>query len=161
MALDEITIQRIKTMHPCVLKEVLEMYEYANEKLLPKGVRLRLTYTLRSNKEQDALYAQGRTKPGRIVTNAKGSQSWHNPPAVLAFDIVMLLDKDGNGTFETASYNVDKHWMKVTNYFKSKGWEWGGDFKSIKDSPHFQKTFGFTLKEINSMPKDKNGYVIF
>ena len=156
MALDQITVDRIKTMHPKLRDELLEQYAYANEKLLPKGVRLRFAYTLRTNSEQDALYAIGRTKPGRIITNAKGGQSMHNYG--LAFDIVILLDKDGDGKFETASYDLDKHWMAVTNYFKSKGWECGGDWKSFKDYPHFQKTFGLTIADLKSYRKDSGGY---
>lgn len=148
MALDQITLQRIKTLHPRVRKEALDMYTHANEKLLGKGVRLRFAHTYRTPKEQDGLYAQGRTKAGRIVTNAKGWQSVHNYG--LALDIVLLYDKDNNGTFETASWDLNKDWMKVTDYFKSLGWEWGGDWKSFKDAPHFQKTFGMTTKQMKA-----------
>jgi peptidoglycan L-alanyl-D-glutamate endopeptidase CwlK len=78
------------------------------------------------------------------VTNARGGQSIHNYG--LAFDIVLLYDNDGNGTFEEASWSMirdfDKDsradWMEVVNYFKSQGWEWGGDWKRFKDAPHFQ-----------------------
>lgn len=159
MALDKITVDRIGLMHPSLVKEVQAMYAWANEKLLPEGVRLRFTHTLRSNKEQDELYAQGRTKPGPKVTDAKAGQSMHNYG--LAFDTVILLDKDGDGKFETVSYSLDKHWMAVTNYFKSKGWEWGGDWKSFKDNPHFQKSFGFKWRDLAKMKKDSDGYVIF
>lgn len=144
-------------MHPAVRQEVYNLYSHINSKILGKGVRLRLAYTYRSIEEQNALYAQGRTKLfdnyGRrlgIVTNAPGGKSIHNYG--LAFDIVLLLDKDGNGTFETASWDTkadfDKDgkadWMEVVNYLKSHGWVWGGDFKSIVDYPHFEKTFGNT-----------------
>lgn len=44
--------------------------------------------TVRSNEEQDALYAQGRTVPGKIVTNAHAGQSAHNYG--LAIDFVPL-----------------------------------------------------------------------
>lgn len=147
MAQDNITIDRINLMHPKVREEVLDMYLYANNKLLGKGVRLRFSHTLRTIEEQNELYAQGRTKKGSIVTNAKGGQSYHN--FGLAFDIVLLYDKDGNGTFEFASWdNKDPNWIKVTQYFKSKGWFWGGDFKSFKDYPHFEKTFGYTTAKL-------------
>lgn len=156
MALDEITIERIKTLHPKIRKEVLEAYIYINEKLLGKGVRLRFAYTYRSNAEQDKLYNQ---KPK--VTNAKGGQSIHNYG--LAFDIVLLYDLDGNGTFETASWDMKKDfdknniadWMEVTNYFKSKGYEWGGDWKSFKDAPHFQKAFGLTWQQMKTKIDNK------
>lgn len=154
--MDAITLERIKLLHPKVRQEVLEAYTYVNNKLLGKGVRLRFAYTLRTIEEQDELYASGRTKPGKKVTNAKGGQSIHNYG--LAFDIVLLYDKDGNGTFETASWDTkadfDKDkiadWMEVTNYFKSIGWTWGGDWKGFPDYPHFEKTFGHTWKTLKA-----------
>lgn len=136
--MDKISIDRIKEAHPSIRCQLLEQYLEANN-LLGKGARLRLAYVYRSNTLQDKLYNQ---KPK--VTNAKGGQSIHNYG--LAFDIVLLYDNDGNGTFEEASWSMirdfDKDskadWMEIVNYFKSKGWEWGGDWKSFKDNPHFQ-----------------------
>lgn len=151
MALDQITLERIKTLHPKIRKEVLDAYTHINEKLLGKGVRLRFAYTYRTNAEQDVLFNQ---KPK--VTNAKGGQSIHNYG--LAFDIVILYDLDDNGTFETASWDMKKDfdkdgiadWMEITNYFKSIGFEWGGDWKSFKDAPHFQKVFGLTWQQMKA-----------
>ena len=40
-------------------------------------------------------------------------------------------------------------WIEVANYFKSIGLEWGGDWSKFKDYPHFQKTFGYTWKDLN------------
>ncbi|WP_313553018.1 M15 family metallopeptidase [Sphingobacterium multivorum] len=141
---DSITLNRIDLMHPALRDELRSQYLEINTRL-PKGVRLRFTHTLRTFEEQNALYAQGRTTKGKIVTNAKGGSSWHNYGC--AFDIVILYDKDGNGSFETASWDEDKYFMTVVNYFKSKGWFWGGDFRSFKDSPHFEKTFGLTISQ--------------
>ena len=114
---------------------------------LGKGARLRLAYVYRTPEEQDALFNK-RPK----VTNAKGWQSIHNYG--LAFDIVLLYDNDGDGKFEEASWSMirdfDKDskadWVEVTNLFKSRGWEWGGDWKKFKDAPHFQMSFGFDWK---------------
>lgn len=136
--MDQITIDRIKEAHPLIRTKLLEQYLEANN-LLGQGARLRFAYVYRSNAVQDKLYNQ-RPK----VTNAKGGQSIHNYG--LAFDIVLLYDNDGNGTFEEASWSMirdfDKDgkadWMEIVNYFKSKGWEWGNDWKSFKDAPHFQ-----------------------
>lgn len=127
---DEITVNRIKLLHPSIRNQVKEWYLEINKKL-PKGVRLRFTHTYRSIEEQNKLFNH-RPK----VTNAKGGQSIHNYG--LAFDIVILLDKDGNGSFETASFEVDKFWLKVAEFFKSKGFVWGGDWTSFKDYPHFE-----------------------
>jgi len=141
---DSITLNRIDLMHPILRDELRNQYLEINTQL-PKGVRLRFTHTLRTFEEQSELYAQGRTKAGKIVTNADAGRSWHN--YAMAMDIVILYDKDNNGTFETASWDEDKYFMTVVNYFKSKGWFWGGDFRSFKDSPHFEKTFGLTISQ--------------
>lgn len=163
---DPITLQRIETALPAIREALRAEYLYCNNRLLGKGVRLRFPYVLRTNEEQAELYAQGRTKPGRKVTNAKPGQSYHNYG--LAFDIVLLYDNDGNGTFEEASWDRlrdgdgDKRsdWMEVVDFFKSRGWEWGGDFRSFKDYPHFQKTFGYTWRDLQRMRKDREGYPI-
>lgn len=159
--MDQITLSRIALLHPKIRQEVLDAYTHVNNKLLGKGVRLRFAYTLRTFAEQDALYAIGRTKlfdsnGKRLgkVTNAKGGQSIHNYG--LAFDIVLLLDKDGDGKFETASWETtvdfDKDgkadWMEVVEHFESIGWKWGGRWKSFPDKPHFEKTFGLTWQEM-------------
>ncbi len=139
--MDLITIGRIKTAHPKLRDELEKDYIECNN-LLPKGIRLRFAYVYRSVEEQNKLFAQ-RPK----VTNARGGQSIHNYG--FAFDIVILKDKDNNGTFETASFDIDEHWIKVVKFFKSKGWTWGGDWKSFKDAPHFEKTFGHTWQTLS------------
>lgn len=136
--MDKITIERIKQAHPKLRDELLSLYSQCN-KMLPAGVRLRFAYVFRSPAEQHALFLQ-RPK----VTNADSWQSIHNYG--LAFDIVLLYDKNGDGTFETASWDNDKHWQTVVKFFKSKGYEHGGDWKKFPDAPHFQKTFGFDWK---------------
>ena len=153
--MDQLSIERIKQAHPKVRAELLALYTKANN-ALPKGIRLRLAYVYRSIAEQDALY-----KLVPKVTNAKGWQSIHNYG--LAFDIVILYDKDNNGTFESASWAINEHWLKVVDIFKANGWEWGGDWKNFKDAPHFQKTFGFDWRTLQGRVqkditiKDDNG----
>ena len=148
---DKLTIERIENAHPIIREELKEYYLECNNKL-PKGVRLRFSHVYRTNEEQDELFAK-RPK----VTNAKGGQSIHNYG--LAFDIVILFDKDGNGTFETASWKVDRYFMIVVDYFKSKGYEWGGDWNKFQDRPHFQKSFGHTWRTLQALPTklDDNG----
>ena len=50
--------------------------------------------------------------------------------------------------------------MKVVSFFKSKGWEWGGDWRKFKDSPHFQlkKDDGssYTWQYLSSLNKENN-----
>lgn len=150
---DAITIKRIALLHPAIRYEVLDFYK--NE-IVPAltDAYCRFAFTLRTFPEQDMLYAKGRTKlydnKGNrlgIVTKAKAGQSYHNYG--LAVDIVLI---DGH----SASWDIAKDfdgdgvadWMEVVKIFKSHDWEWGGEFKSIKDFPHFQKTFGYQWREL-------------
>jgi peptidoglycan L-alanyl-D-glutamate endopeptidase CwlK len=164
--MDKVTLDRIATLHPKIRQKVLAAYLYVNNKLLGKGVRLRFAYTTRTNEEQAEMYAQGRTKlfdsTGKrlgIITQAKAGQSIHNYH--LAFDIVLLLDKDGDGKFESATYEMldfdkdgKKDWLEVVEYFKSIGFTWGGDWK-FKDAPHFEMTFGHSWRTL--MESVRNG----
>lgn len=106
------------------------------------GLAILVTQGLRSWEEQDQLYAKGRTVPplgkANIVTNAKGGQSYHN--FGLAFDIV-VLDSVGKADWDTSHPG----WATAASIGKSLGLEWGGDFKSIKDLPHYQYTGGLSL----------------
>lgn len=149
---DQITIDRINLLHPSIREDVKKWYLEINKKL-PKGVRLRFTHTYRSIEEQNKLYNQ---KPK--VTNAKGGQSIHNYG--LAFDIVILFDKDNNGTFETASFKVDKYWLQVAEFFKSKGFVWGGDWTSFKDYPHFEVK-GYKWQDLQKLPKFINNGISY
>ncbi|NBQ17520.1 M15 family peptidase [bacterium] len=150
--MDQLTIDRIATAHPKIREELNNYYIECNNKL-PKGVRLRFAYVYRSVEEQNKLYNQ-RPK----VTNAKGGQSIHQYG--LAFDYVIMLDKDNNGTFESIEWSLASPYHKViVDYFESKGYEWGGSWVSFKDYPHFQKTFGNTWQTLKNKPtfKDTNG----
>lgn len=112
------------------------------------GTLIRVAQGFRTYAEQDALYAQGRTAPGNIVTKAKGGFS--NQNFGLAFDIVRIT----NGKLD---YNLD--WKSLSTLGKSKGFEWGGYWK-FKDMPHFENMFGNSLKELRALPKDKKGLPI-
>jgi peptidoglycan L-alanyl-D-glutamate endopeptidase CwlK len=152
--IDQVTLQRINMLHPKIKDEVLDIYTNKVCPALTGGVYCRFAYTLRTFAEQDALYAIGRTKLFDanqkrlgVVTNAKAGQSLHNYG--LAFDIVLI---DG----PEASWDIVKDftgdgqstWMKVINTYKDNGYEWGGDWVSLKDTPHIQKVFGYTWQEL-------------
>jgi peptidoglycan L-alanyl-D-glutamate endopeptidase CwlK len=165
---DQKTLERIQLLHPKLREEALTMYDEIVAALTGTAA-CRFAYTLRTFAEQDALFAQGRTKAGAIVTKAKGGQSYHNYG--LAIDIVLLVDKDNNGTFETASWDLKtdfdgdgkSDWQEIVAIFKRYGYEWGGDWK-FNDAPHFQKTFGKSIAELQTLHKtgkvDKNGFVL-
>lgn len=149
MNIDKITIDRIKKLHPAVSDEVNSIYTKICEALAGRAV-CRFSYTLRTFNEQAELYAQGRTKPGKVVTNAKPGQSLHNYG--LAFDIVLIIDGKTASWDTIKDFDGDKEadWMEVVKICKSYGWKWGGDFKSFKDYPHFEKSFGLNWPEMKA-----------
>lgn len=103
-----------------------------------QGITLKVTGTYRSFEEQDALYAEGRTTRGPIVTNAKGGQSLHNWR--VAFDCVPIVNN-------VAVYNDKALWTKIAHIAASCGLEWGGSWASFPDDPHFQYTLGHTWED--------------
>ena len=92
------------------------------------GIAIKVISGTRSYDEQNALYEQGRSKAGRIVTNARGGYSNHN--FGIAFDI---------GVFEGGRYLEESPAYKAVGALGMKlGLEWGGNWKTIQDEPHFQ-----------------------
>lgn len=152
--IDQLTLARINELHPAVREEVKNIYVNQIVPVLSSNVYCRFAYTLRTFAQQDELYAQGRTKlfdsfGNRLgkVTNAKGGQSIHNYG--LALDIVLI---DGNVASWNNVRDFDKDgkpdWMEIVQIFKDNDWKWGGDFISLIDRPHFQKTFGYTWQDL-------------
>jgi len=104
------------------------------------GIDVLITATHRSLEESGRLYAQGRTAPGKIVTKAKPGQSFHNWR--VAWDCYPRI----NGQVQWAYEGVAKPlWDKMGEIAERNGIEWGHNWKSIKDTPHFQYTGGHTL----------------
>lgn len=109
-----------------------------------EGIDLLVTSTYRDAESQNALYAQGRTAPGKIVTNAKAGQSWHNHRC--AIDVVPVV----NGK---AVWNDTALWARIGAIGKAAGLEWAGDWKKFKETAHFQYTGGKTLAQLQAGEK--------
>jgi peptidoglycan L-alanyl-D-glutamate endopeptidase CwlK len=71
-----------------------------------------------------------------------------------------MVDKDGNGSYESAVWDTKtdfdadgiSDWREVVEIFAKHGWEWGGNWNAPKtDAPHFQKTFGYSIKELQAL----------
>lgn len=168
--MDKLTLERINGLHPALREEGLQIYKEICAALTGRAL-CRFAYALRTFAEQEVLYAQGRGKPGDIVTDARGGFSYHNYG--LAVDVVFLLDKDNNGTHESASWDFqadfdgDKtpDWNEVDTIFKKYGWSGLYHKRDGKrwDLPHFQKTFGFPVNELlaryNAKKVDEHNYV--
>ena len=110
-----------------------------------QGLIIGIGESFRTKEEQDALYAKGRTAPGNIVTNAKGSSYSSHHQWGTAFDIYR---NDGKGVYTDS----DGFFEKVGKIGKSIGLEWGGDWKSPVDKPHFQlPDWGSTTTKLKKM----------
>ena len=106
------------------------------------GIDLIVTSTYRDVESQDALYEQGRTTPGHIVTNARGGQSYHNYRC--AVDVVPVV----NGKCDwDGSHPV---WADVGRIGKESGLDWAGEWVHFKELAHFQYTGGLSLTDLQS-----------
>lgn len=130
-----INSRRLYDLHPIVATKCAAHVKACSE----AGIDIILTSTYRDFESQDALYAQGRTAPGRIVTNAKGGQSYHNYK--VAYDVVPL--RNGKPVWDSE----DPVWKQVGELGKQAGLDWAGDWKRFKEFPHFQFTGGLTIAD--------------
>jgi peptidoglycan L-alanyl-D-glutamate endopeptidase CwlK len=138
--------RKLDDLHPRVRK----MAERLLADAAAAGIPLTVTFTLRSMATQAALYAQGRTKPGKIVTNAPAGYSFHN--FGLALDVVptALLKLPSWGDTPSHQKATDALWARVGAIGKAIGFRWGGDFKSIKDRPHFEWSGDLVLADLRA-----------
>ncbi len=112
---------------------------------LLEGVDVLITSTYRDYASQAALYAQGRTEPGKIITRAMPGYSFHQHR--VAFDFVPIV----NGKPEWGDENL---WAKCGAVGALAGLEWGGKWK-FTDKPHMQDTGGVTIAQF--IERAKNG----
>jgi peptidoglycan LD-endopeptidase CwlK len=177
---DKVSIAVVDKLHPKIRGLVKQGIIDAEAKL-PITVAIRVVQGGRSFEYQHALYCQPWDKKdndgdGKIdeadekVTNADAGQSYHN--FWLAIDFAILYDLDGNGNYEKLSWDMVKDhdrdgqadWMEVVAVFeKVPGCKWGGRWKSFKDNPHFEWSFGYSVSQLLAKVKakqvDNNGYV--
>ncbi|WP_419869150.1 M15 family metallopeptidase [Chryseobacterium sp. CT-SW4] len=165
--MDQVTLQRIEKLHPIVREEVKKIIKECDEALTGPA-KVRITQGLRSFEEQEKLYAIGRITHGKKVTNAKAGQSIHNYG--FAVDICLII----NG--KTASWDTKKDWdndqtadwYECVKIFARHGWDWGGNWKTFKDMPHFEKRniptekglIKTSWRTLLKMKRDREGYVI-
>lgn len=106
------------------------------------GADFRITVGYRSPERQNELYAQGRTKPGNIVTYVRGGRSKHQTGR--AIDIVWRKGKGINDRNPKGTLYDPVELEKMARIFQQAGKEqgvtvkWGGDFKTFYDGPHLE-----------------------
>lgn len=114
----------VRQLHPELRKKIKQLKEFCEAEGLPLGIG----ECLRTAAEQDELYAQGRTKPGAIVTYARGSSYSSQHQWGIAFDF--FKNVPGHAYDDTDFFRV------VGRAAKALGLAWGGDWTSPVDMPH-------------------------
>jgi peptidoglycan LD-endopeptidase CwlK len=132
-----INSRNLSDLHPKV-KTLCEQFIASCAK---QNIDVLITSTYRDAESQNALYAQGRTLPGKKVTNAKGGQSFHNWR--VAFDFVPIV----NGKAMWADTAL---FTKCGVIAEGVGLEWAGRWKKFSEAAHCQLTNGLTLADFQA-----------
>lgn len=138
--------RNIITLHP----KAQEAARQFLKRLQDAGINARIISGTRTYAEQDALYAKGRTLPGPKVTNAKGGQSNHN--FGIAWDIG-VFDSQGNYQGESPLYD------KAAEVGLVAGLEWGGNWQSFQDKPHYQLITGLSISKVRERFENGEFYI--
>ena len=127
--------RKLEDLHP----KVKVLAERFIEECAKAGIDVLIYSTYRDAEAQDALYAQGRTKPGKIVTNARAGQSLHNWKC--AFDFVPVVDGK-------ARWDDKSAYATCGNIAESLGLEWAGRWTGkLRETAHCQYTGGLSLAD--------------
>lgn len=129
-------MRNVSQLHPRAQKKAVQL----QQECLKAGIKIKIGECVRTVAEQNALYAKGRNgAPGPIVTKAKGTDYKSMHQWYIAFDVFLVMDVDRDGSVKDDAFNnATGLFNKVGAIGKKLGLEWGGDWKSIKDLPHFQ-----------------------
>lgn len=121
-----VPVSNLAYLHP----EVRRLAQLAIKCCQDEGYSLKVVETYRTWERQSHLYALGRTQPGSIVTKAQSGESYHN--------YGLAIDIDPTDDF-------------IGSVFEDLGFEWGARWKSFKDYPHFQMTFGLSISDLKAL----------
>lgn len=143
--MDQRSLDNLNTLHPKFRPSAIQAWTQA-QAAMPSNVQIIVVQGLRTFAESHALYAQGRTTPGEIVTKAAAGQSYHNYG--LAFDFAMVTDGKDDDV-------VGPNWMKVVTIMESHGMSWGGNFpEGFHDNPHFENQYGHNWRVLLQLHND-------
>lgn len=131
-----INSRSLDELHPIAKERVEHFLRLCKE----NGIDLLVTSTYRDHESQTALYEQGRTTAGKVVTNAKAGDSWHNWRC--AVDVVPLINGKPNWD------GSDPVWGRLGELGEQAGLEWAGRWRTFKELAHFQYTGGLTLTDL-------------
>lgn len=134
--MDTISEARLQLVWPVLADKIHTMASM----LELEGIEIRVVQGLRTWSDQEALYAQGRSKPGIIVTNAHGGQSYHN----FGMAVDCAPSRFGPGHPYDPDWNsVHPYWLRMETVGVSLGLKAGAMWRSFPDAPHFELTGDF------------------
>jgi peptidoglycan LD-endopeptidase CwlK len=138
--MDSVSEKRLASIYPVLAHKIKQIAAQLED----EGILIRVTQALRTIEEQDALYAQGRTAPGSIVTNCPGGHSYHN--FGLAVDCVPSVPGDSYIPDWNAEHPT---WKRMEELGAALGLTVGAQWRSFPDAPHFQLTGKFPVGQPN------------
>ncbi len=122
------------------------------DKVLSSGIKAKIISGTRTYAEQNVLFKKGRFgNPGPKVTNARGGQSNHN--FCVAWDIGIFT--------KTGGYITDgEDYEKAAKVGMLDTLEWGGNWRSFPDKPHFQLKTNLKLAEVRTKFEDGENFTM-
>lgn len=136
--MDAISESRLQQVNPKLAALVRDLYTA----LVIQNIEIRVVQGFRSWTEQAALYAQGRTAPGPIVTKCVPGNSWHN--FGLAVDVAPSINPP-DGPYVPDWNASHPTWKAMTDAARALGFVCGADFRTFPDNPHLQLTGRFPV----------------
>jgi peptidoglycan L-alanyl-D-glutamate endopeptidase CwlK len=147
MSLDPRSEKHIATCHPSAQGPFRAFVTEAQALAAKKGLEYKAICGLRSWEEQERLYAQGRTAPGKIVTKARPGSSMHN----FGLAIDMGVFRAGKYLDDDEPRTADTFHQEAAKLAAKHNLRWGGHFSTIYDAPHFELDVPFTLAQMREM----------
>jgi peptidoglycan L-alanyl-D-glutamate endopeptidase CwlK len=138
--MDAVTQSRLIGLHPLLVSR----YTDFDTDLTSRGIILRITQALRSWSDQDALYAIGRTVPGKIVTEAKGGYSAH----CFGYAVDVTPNDPAFPVWKPDWNENDDRWKQVLSIAENYGLKEGAQWRTFPDFPHLY------LAELPPTPTD-------
>lgn len=137
--LDTPTRERLGELFPPFADKIFKVYYHMYTKY---GMLMRCTEGLRTYEKQAQLYAQGRTSPGKIITNAKPGQSLHS------FGLAADSCFSGNDPFLDRSMRSGELWSAFGSLVKMEDLSWGKEIPGLNDYVHVEKRYGMALGDL-------------
>ena len=141
----------LRTLLPKTQRAARLFLKKANNAL--NGFDVKMLSGSRTYAEQDKLYAKGRTAPGSVVTNARGGASNHN--FGIAFDVGIFQ----GGRYLTGDNAAEERLYRQLGPHANPGLEWGGNWVSFTDLPHYQLPTGLTTRQVRERFEAGRAYV--